>query len=128
LTYSEDKAIFVTVSQTLKAFAMTTVTFDTHKFIRTLKAAGVPEVQGEAFSEAFKDAQNEAELASKSDIPTVRRDIDDVRGVAIFAKDFSGRPARKISKNYATANASGGPDSSCGTRSDPTRGLNFVPQ
>jgi hypothetical protein len=50
------------------------------------------------------------------------------RGVAIFAKDFSGHPARKISKNYATANACGGPDSSCGTRSDPTRGLNFVPQ
>ena len=26
-------------------------------------------------------------------------------GVAIFAKDFSGRPARKISKNHATAAA-----------------------
>ena len=58
---------------------MTTVTFDTHKFVRTLKAAGVPENQAEAFSEAFKDAQSEAELATKADIVSVRRDIDDVR-------------------------------------------------
>jgi hypothetical protein len=58
---------------------MTTITFDTHKFIRTLKAAGVTEVQAEAFSEAFKDAQSEAELATKADIVMVRRDIDDVR-------------------------------------------------
>jgi hypothetical protein len=33
---------------------MATITFDTHKFIRTLKAAGVPEGQAEAFSEAFR--------------------------------------------------------------------------
>lgn len=58
---------------------MTTVTFDAHKFVRTLKAAGVPENQAEAFSEAFKDAQSEAELATKADIVSVRRDIDDVR-------------------------------------------------
>ena len=32
---------------------MAIVTFDTHKFIRTLKAVGVPESQSEAFSEAF---------------------------------------------------------------------------
>jgi hypothetical protein len=35
-----------------------------------------------------------------------------MRGVAIFAKDFSGHPARKISKNHATANAFGCLDSS----------------
>jgi len=44
------------------------------------------------------------------------------RGVAIFAIDFSGRPARKISKNHATANAFGCPDSSCFARFNPTRG------
>ena len=48
--------------------------------------------------------------------------IKEERGVAIFAIDFSGRPARKISKNHATANAFGGPDSSCLARFDPTRG------
>ena len=43
-----------------------------------------------------------------------------LRGVAIFAIDFSGRPAQKISKNHATANAFGCPDSSCFARFDPT--------
>ena len=55
---------------------MSTITFDTLKFVRTLKAAGVPELQAEAFSEAFKEAQNESELATKRDIDELRRDID----------------------------------------------------
>ena len=52
-----------------------TITFDTHKFLRTLKDAGVPESQAEAFSEAFKEAQGEADLATKRDIDDVRRDM-----------------------------------------------------
>ena len=55
---------------------MTTVTFDTLKFVRTLKAAGIPEVQAEAFSEAFKEAQQEADIATKRDIDDLQRDID----------------------------------------------------
>jgi len=51
----------------------------TLKFVRTLKAAGVPESQAEAFSEAFKEAQGEAELATQHDINDVRRDIKDLR-------------------------------------------------
>jgi hypothetical protein len=58
---------------------MATITFDTLKFVRTLKNAGVPESQAEAFSEAFKEAQGEAELATQHDISDVRRDIDDLR-------------------------------------------------
>ncbi|MGZ4977486.1 MAG: DUF1640 domain-containing protein [Methylobacter sp.] len=54
---------------------MTTITFDTHKFIRTLKDAGIPENQAEAISEAIKEAHGEAELATKRDIDDVRRDI-----------------------------------------------------
>lgn len=54
---------------------MTTITFDTHKFVRTLKDAGVTEAQAEAFSEAFKEAQGEADLATKRDIDDVRRDM-----------------------------------------------------
>ncbi|TAL43767.1 MAG: DUF1640 domain-containing protein [Methylovulum sp.] len=57
---------------------MATITFDTHKFVRTLKDAGVPESQAEAFSEAFKEAQGEAELATQHDINDVRRDINDL--------------------------------------------------
>ncbi|SJM94289.1 conserved hypothetical protein [Crenothrix polyspora] len=58
---------------------MATITFDTLKFVRTLKAAGVPENQAEAISEAFKDAQGEAALATQHDVDNVRRDIDDLR-------------------------------------------------
>ena len=57
---------------------MTTITFDTHKFVRTLKDAGVPESQAEAISEAFKEAQGEAELATKRDIDDLRRDMRDL--------------------------------------------------
>ena len=58
---------------------MATITFDTLKFVRTLKNAGVPESQAEAISEAFKEAQGEAELATQHDSSDVRRDIDDLR-------------------------------------------------
>lgn len=58
---------------------MTTIIFDTHKFVRTLKDSGVPGNQAEAIAEVIKEAQGEAELATKADIVSVRRDIDDVR-------------------------------------------------
>ncbi len=47
---------------------MTTITFDTHKFIRRLKEAGIPESQAEGIAEAFQDASGEAELATKRDL------------------------------------------------------------
>jgi hypothetical protein len=47
---------------------MATISFDTHKFIRTLKTAGIPEIQAEAIAEAFKEAHLEAELATKTDL------------------------------------------------------------
>jgi len=50
---------------------MTAITFDTHKFIRTLKESGIPENQAEAIAEAFRSAHVEAELASKSDLQTL---------------------------------------------------------
>ncbi|MFM8341428.1 MAG: hypothetical protein ACKN9F_04315, partial [Methylomonas sp.] len=57
---------------------MASITFDTHKFVRTLKAAGVPESQAEAISDAFKEAQGEAELATKYDINDLKRDMHDM--------------------------------------------------
>lgn len=36
---------------------MATITFDTHKFIRTLKEAGIPERQAEAIAAAFREAR-----------------------------------------------------------------------
>jgi len=47
---------------------MTTVTFDTHQFIRTIQASGIPENQAEAIAEAFRVAQTNAEMATKGDL------------------------------------------------------------
>lgn len=54
---------------------MAAVTFDTHKFIRKLESAGFDTRQAEAVADAFKEAQGEAELATKRDIEDLRRDI-----------------------------------------------------
>ncbi len=55
---------------------MPAVTFDTHKFVRRLKEAGVPEAQAEAISEAFKEAQGEADLATKQDLKQLEAILD----------------------------------------------------
>lgn len=47
---------------------MASITFGTHKFIRTLQASGISEDQAEAIAEAFKSAHIEAELATKADL------------------------------------------------------------
>jgi len=54
---------------------MSAITFDTHKFIRRLKDSGLPEAQAEAIADAFREAQGEAELATKQDIVGVKQDI-----------------------------------------------------
>ena len=47
---------------------MSTITFDTHRFIKTLEQAGFDEKQAEAVAEAVSQAHVEAELATKSDL------------------------------------------------------------
>lgn len=47
---------------------MATISFDTHKFIRTLEAAGMALKQAEAIADAFRDAHMEAEWATKTDL------------------------------------------------------------
>jgi len=54
---------------------MTTITFDTHKFISTLIEAGFEAKQAEAVSEAFKVAQTNTDVASKQDIESLRQDM-----------------------------------------------------
>ncbi|MCX8087142.1 MAG: CCDC90 family protein [Rhodocyclaceae bacterium] len=44
---------------------MSTITFDTLKFVKTLEKAGVPSAQAEAMAEAFRDATGE-ELVTKT--------------------------------------------------------------
>ncbi|AMP16314.1 hypothetical protein [Collimonas pratensis] len=47
---------------------MSAVAFDTHEFVKTLEAAGVPALQAEAISNAVKKAHESAELATKADL------------------------------------------------------------
>jgi hypothetical protein len=47
---------------------MAAITFDTHKLIRKLEAAGFDPKQAEAVADAFMEAQGEAELATKRDL------------------------------------------------------------
>ncbi|MDQ3563080.1 MAG: CCDC90 family protein [Pseudomonadota bacterium] len=47
---------------------MTSVTFDTLKFVEKLKASGMPDVEAKAIAEAFRDAQSDAELGTKKDL------------------------------------------------------------
>jgi len=47
---------------------MSTITFDTHKFIRRLRESGIAESQAEAIADAFKEAHTEAEVATKIDL------------------------------------------------------------
>jgi len=47
---------------------MSSVSFDTHKFIRKLRESGMSDAQAEAVADAFREAQGEADLATKSDL------------------------------------------------------------
>ena len=79
---------------------MSTITFDTLKFVEKLERAGVSREQAAAFAEAQKDAFAEAldtTLATKNDIDTIRAELVLVKwmlgvviaiSVANFAKQF----------------------------------------
>ncbi len=61
---------------------MSTITFDTFKFVDRLEKAGVPREQAAALVDAQKEALAEAldnTLATKSDVQSVRSDIEAVR-------------------------------------------------
>jgi len=48
--------------------AMSTVTFDTLKFVKTLQSAGMPPAQAEAVSIAVRDAHDAANLVTRKDL------------------------------------------------------------
>jgi len=54
---------------------MSTLTFDTHEFIKTLTESGFEPRQAEAVSKAFKAASGEADLATKRDLDVLQMDI-----------------------------------------------------
>lgn len=47
---------------------MSTITFDTHRFVRRLKEAGFDEKQAEGLTEAMQAAIEESELLTKKDL------------------------------------------------------------
>ena len=63
---------------------MSSLIFDTHKFIRRLKESGIEEKQAEAIVEAFQEAQNEMQPVTrdyfdfklKAEIEGVRKEIE----------------------------------------------------
>jgi hypothetical protein len=55
---------------------MATITFDTLKFTRRLKESGLPEQQAEAIADAFRDAQSEADLATRQDLELAVRTLE----------------------------------------------------
>jgi len=58
---------------------MSILTFDTLKFVKTLEAAGVPELQAEAFSTAVRESHEAADVATKGDIAELRHEMSDLR-------------------------------------------------
>ncbi|BAE74007.1 hypothetical protein SGGMMB4_01695 [Sodalis glossinidius str. 'morsitans'] len=55
------------------------VAFDTQEFVETLENAGLPKDQARAISIAVRKSHEVADVATKSDITEVKRDIADVR-------------------------------------------------
>ena len=47
---------------------MMTATFDTHRFVRKLEAAGLPTPQAESIADAFREAQGESDLLTRKDL------------------------------------------------------------
>jgi predicted phage-related endonuclease len=57
---------------------MATVTFDTLKFVETLKEAGVLETQAKDFSTAVRESHEAADVATKGDISDLRHEIKEL--------------------------------------------------
>ena len=59
---------------------MATITFDTHKYIKTLEASGIPEEQAEAMVKAQQESLQAAfdyrELATKGDLREMELRLD----------------------------------------------------
>ena len=47
---------------------MSTVTFDTLKFVKTLEASGIDEKQAEAIAAAYRDASTDQQVVSQKDL------------------------------------------------------------
>lgn len=73
---------------------MSTVTFDTLKFVKKLEASGIEAKQAEAIAEAYREASNDQELVTKKDLQIELAPIKVMLGIttggiiALIAKSF----------------------------------------
>ena len=85
--------------------AMSTITFDTLKFVERLEKAGVPREQASAMAEAFKDASGEAEIATRKDVALavaeIKTEIANVRGEMVLVKWMLGAVLAIAIANFA---------------------------
>ncbi len=51
-------------------------TFDTHKFVRKLKGAGFNEAQAEALTDAVRESQASADIATRGDLQRLEERFD----------------------------------------------------
>ena len=62
---------------------MASITFDTLKFVKTLEASGISQAQAEAIADAQREAFSElteiSNLATKSDINSLRKEIAEMK-------------------------------------------------
>jgi len=57
---------------------MPTIAFDTLKFVKTLKEAGISEPQAEAFSTAVRESHETVDVATKGDIADLRHETKEL--------------------------------------------------
>lgn len=62
---------------------MSTVTFDTLKFVKTLEASGITATQAEAIAAAYRDASNDQELVTKKDLQVELAPIKAMVGIIL---------------------------------------------
>jgi len=58
---------------------MTTITFDTLKFVETLEQAQMSRDQARAIATAVREAQDAADVASKGDVRELRKEMEIMR-------------------------------------------------
>lgn len=72
---------------------MATVTFDTHAYVKKLRAAGLPEAQAEALAEAHRTSLSEVldtTLATKGDIDRLEKELLLVKNEITLLKWMTG--------------------------------------
>ncbi|GEM_PF-199879 len=88
-----------------RGWFVSTITFDTLKFVERLEKAGVSREQASAMAEAFKDASGEAEVATRKDIALavaeIKTEIANVRGEMALVKWMLGAVLAIAIANFA---------------------------